>query len=113
MEDKMHKPNCPCPACRKKTGREKRIIKLRMEPELEEWLRGEAARTGSTLTEIIEGGLRMKAAEYYEEAGDNLRGAEAEGAYRKAQNAATPHEPGYMEDAKRIQGKIIKALEEQ
>jgi len=109
-----HKPDCRCPACRKRTGREKKRLGVLLEPELEEWLRIESDRTGETMTEIIERGIRMmKPAEYYEGIGDALRGQEAERAYRKAQNAAAPHEPGYMETVKRLQGKIVGALEQQ
>ena len=54
-----------------------------------------------------------KQAMYYETVGDSLRGAQAERAFRAAQNHLMPSMPGYMASIKRIQGKIINALEQQ
>lgn len=53
-----HKPECKCPACRKKTGKEKKRLNLVIEPDLESWLRAEAERQGRTVTFIIEQGIR-------------------------------------------------------
>jgi len=52
-------------------------------------------------------------ARYYEQVGDTLKGAEAEKAYRAAQNHLQPSDQNYMTDVKRLQAKIIKALEQQ
>ena len=49
-----------------------------------------------------------KQAEHYEKTGDSLKGKEAARAYRAAQNHLQPSDPGYMDDVKRIQGKIVK-----
>lgn len=52
-------------------------------------------------------------ARYYEQVGDTLKGAETEKAYRAAQNHLQPSDQNYMTDVKRLQAKIIKALEQQ
>jgi len=53
----------------------------------------------------------MNQSRYYEQAGDALRGGEAERAYRAAQNHLQASDD-YMQDWKRLQGKIIKVMEE-
>jgi hypothetical protein len=52
-----------------------------------------------------------KQAEHYERTGDGLTGEDATRAYRAAQNHLQPSDPGYLNDAKRIQDKIVKSLE--
>ncbi len=52
----------------------------------------------------------------YERAGDGLQGNDAVRAYRAAQNHLQPDmgmfgQGGYLDEVKRLQGKIIKALE--
>lgn len=53
-----------------------------------------------------------KQAEHYEKTGDMLKGAEAEKAYRAAQNHLQPSDNNYMVDAKRLQDKIIASIQE-
>ena len=48
-----------------------------------------------------------KQAEYYEKTGDSLKGEKALQSYRAAQNHLQPTDPGYMQDLKRIQDKIL------
>lgn len=51
-----------------------------------------------------------KQAEHYEKIGDTLQGEEATKAYRAAQNHLQSSDQGYMDDVKRLQGKIIESL---
>jgi len=53
-----------------------------------------------------------KPSSYYEQVGDQLKGGDAVRAYRKAQNQLQPSDDKYMESVIRIQGKIIRELEE-
>ena len=56
--------------------------------------------------------MQSTVSKHYEDAGDNLKGDDATRAYRAAQNHLQAHSKTYMEDAKRLQDKIIKSLEE-
>ena len=53
-----------------------------------------------------------KVTKYYETIGDTLRGKQAERAYRAAQNALCPVDSEYMPALKRIQQKIIVAIDQ-
>ena len=52
-----------------------------------------------------------KQAEHYENAGDNLKGDQATRAYSASQNHLQPSDKGYLDDVKRLQGKIIRSME--
>jgi len=54
--------------------------------------------------------MENKTSSYYEQVGDKLQGEDASRAYRQAQNQLDPSDENYMENAKRIQGKIINSL---
>ncbi len=53
----------------------------------------------------------MTQSQYYETTGDSLKGDQQVRAYRAAQNHLAINSPTYLEDFKRIQGKLIAALE--
>lgn len=61
--------------------------------------------------QIIKEDNKMTQAQYYEAAGDSLKGVDATKAYRAAQNHLQSTDPDYMTDWKRLQDKIIKSLE--
>lgn len=46
----------------------------------------------------------------YEEIGDVNKGQIAERAYRHAMSVLMPHEETYLEDLKRLQSKLLKAI---
>jgi len=52
-----------------------------------------------------------KQAEHYEQTGDNLQGDRATRAYHAAQNHLQPTDSDYITDLKRLQGKILKSLD--
>jgi len=54
--------------------------------------------------------MENKTSNYYEQVGDKLKGEDATRAYRQAQNQLDSSDENYMENAKRIQDKIIKSL---
>jgi len=54
----------------------------------------------------------MTQAQHYETTGDSLKGDQQVRAYRAAQNHLATNSPTYLEDYKRIQDKLIVALEE-
>jgi hypothetical protein len=58
-----------------------------------------------------EGQKNMTQSQYYETTGDSLKGDQQVRAYRAAQNHLAINSPTYLEDFKRIQGKLIAALE--
>ncbi|WP_157048896.1 hypothetical protein [Syntrophomonas palmitatica] len=53
----------------------------------------------------------MKQSKYYENIGDALKGDDAVRAYRAAQNHLEIKSPTFLSDFKRIQTKLINALE--
>jgi len=54
-----------------------------------------------------------KVSAYYESVGDRMTGSKAERAYDKAQADLEVYKSGYMVAFKRLQSKIIKAIESQ
>lgn len=63
------------------------------------------------INKMREGQKNMTPSQYYETTGDSLKGDQQIRAYRAAQNHLMISSPTYLEDFKRIQGKLIAALE--
>lgn len=64
------------------------------------------------INKMREGQKNMTPSQYYETTGDSLKGDQQIRAYRAAQNHLATNSPTYLEDYKRIQDKLIVALEE-
>lgn len=71
----------------------------------------EAAAVKEYIAEIREEEKHMAPSKYYETVGDRLKGDQQVRAYRAAQNHLMISSPTYLEDFKRIQDKLLVALE--
>lgn len=72
----------------------------------------EDAQVKEYIIKLREGQSNMTPATYYETTGDRLKGDQQIRAYRAAQNHLSTSSPTYLGDFKRIQNKLIEALEE-
>lgn len=72
----------------------------------------EDAQVKEYIAKLREGANNMTQSQHYETTGDNLKGDQQIRAYRAAQNHLSTSSPTYLEDFKRIQNKLIEALEE-
>jgi len=55
-----HKENCTCPACRKRQGKEKKMVSLRIDPAIWGQAQQRATKQGITLTSLVEGAIKKE-----------------------------------------------------